>query len=221
MPPGYDINRVLAQLKAVPEQRKSKQPQRKRQMKRPKSEHTPELMRKGRAGWMRGLTEEDLERKLRLRKGTIQDWREKSEPDGKAWERPGDRPPPDPEAGILMIGDEGCPTFWEWLKTAQPKIDSKDRGKIPFQPWPGAQTALIEARLAGGVNYVVDKSRQTGATTAIGLTDSYLLLHAVPYHCDYVSKDEAEGLKLIAIVKLALESAQLTPGQRKHLILGT
>lgn len=115
--------------------------------------------------------------------------------------------------------------YWEedpvaWAKEKHPKIESKIRGLIPYQPWDFQEALLryVSKRKA----LVIEKSRQLGvSTTIIGIGFAYMLLYShkvtgIPCHAHIIANKEETALRLIKMVKIALSTADLDDEEREN-----
>lgn len=105
-----------------------------------------------------------------------------------------------------------------WVKECRPRIDSKEYGLVPFRPWPH-QERIMRLR-SSGQSFVVEKSRQTGVTTAVMVADAHSLLYAPVLHSHVIAQQElAAQHVLLEIAKVALQTAKLTPEQEQTLAI--
>jgi len=125
----------------------------------------------------------------------------------------------------LVQADEGAPIERQvekdpvaWVRHARPLIDAKEEGfgLLPFDPWPH-QEEVMRAQF-NGESIVVDKSRQTGVTTALMIGMAHGLLYGRPWHGHVIAQQEpvAVGV-MLEMAKLALKTATLSPAQRANL----
>lgn len=108
-----------------------------------------------------------------------------------------------------------------WIKEAKPNIQDKRKGKglVPFEPW-DYQEHIIKM-VVRGQGFVIDKSRQTGVTTAIMVAYAWLLLYGRPFHGHAIANKESVVIKVcLKKTRRALETAYLTEDQRVRLNLG-
>ena len=106
-----------------------------------------------------------------------------------------------------------------WIKECKPKIESKDYGLIVYEPWPVHEDII--RRVANNERVIIDKSRQTGITTAIMVALAHQLLYAKPCHAHIVANKEDVAVKsMLRKAKRALETAELSELQRSRLRLG-
>ena len=112
-----------------------------------------------------------------------------------------------------------------WVEWAEPYIECKRRGLIPFKPF-DYQKHLMHCMAQGG-GYVVDKGRQIGVSTAIMVAAAHqLLFHqqatGAPFHCHVMaSREDVAGGVLLGIAIRALRTARLSRHQRRYLSLPT
>lgn len=109
----------------------------------------------------------------------------------------------------------------EWVKKAKPKIESKQYGLIPFEPW-DFQKALLKY-VAQRKALVIEKSRQLGvSTTIIGIGFAYMMLYShkttgIPCHAHIIANKEETSLRLLKMIKTALHTADLSDEERENL----
>jgi len=108
-----------------------------------------------------------------------------------------------------------------WVLNCGVKIETKTRGLIPFRPYP-YQVDLMR-RVAAGQSAIIDKSRQTGVTTAVAVTVAHELLYrqvriGQPMHAHFIAnKEEVAVQSVLKKARTALSTATLTDEQRRHL----
>ena len=108
-----------------------------------------------------------------------------------------------------------------WCEVAKPYIESKVHGLIPFEPY-DFQKEIMRA-VAAGQAYVIDKSSQIGASTAVVIGFAHQLLYrakvtGVPQHCHFIANSEEVAVeRLLKIAKVALSTAELSLNQQKNL----
>jgi len=108
-----------------------------------------------------------------------------------------------------------------WCEVAKPYIESKVHGLIPFVPFEFQKT--IMRGVAAGDAYVIDKSSQIGASTAVVMGFAHQLLYrakatGIPQHCHFIANTEEVAIeRLLKIAKIALGTAELSEVQRKNL----
>lgn len=108
-----------------------------------------------------------------------------------------------------------------WVENCGVCIESKQRGLIPFRPYP-YQVDLMR-RVTAGESAVIDKSRQTGVTTCLAVTFAHELLyrHLVrgqPLHAHFIAnKEETAVESVLKKARTALFTARLSEEQRRHL----
>lgn len=117
------------------------------------------------------------------------------------------------------IRHERPPEILDWIAKAKPCIDSKERGTIPFKPWP-AQMAVLHKFMEGCIG-IIKKGRQIGMTTTLEIANAYALLWMEPFHGHFVSATDDKMMRMMWETRLALKTADLPAGQRERLVLGT
>ena len=108
----------------------------------------------------------------------------------------------------------------DWAQDSGVQIESKDYGRINFEPYPVQQETMRGVQ--HGEQQVIDKGRQTGISTCFMVALSFELLfrhelRGVPLHAHVSACDEDTALNLLKMSKLALSTARLTPRQRRDL----
>ena len=122
-----------------------------------------------------------------------------------------------------------------WCREAKPRIESKQHGLIPFEPYP--YQADIMRRIAG-IEYragrwqpradgyedgVIDKARQIGVTTCIMVAAAHQLLYRFvgrgqPFHGHvFANKEKVAIGSLLKKAKTALANCEKTPAQARGL----
>jgi len=108
-----------------------------------------------------------------------------------------------------------------WCEVAKPYIESKVHGLVPFTPY-DFQKQIMRA-VAAGKAYVIDKSSQIGASTAVVMGYAHQLIYrhkatGIPLHCHIIANSEEVAVeRLLKIAKVALDTAELSVEQRKHI----
>lgn len=108
-----------------------------------------------------------------------------------------------------------------WCAVAEPCIESKKVGLIPFVPW-GFQKEIMRA-VAAGEAYIISKSSQIGVTTAVVIAYAHQLLYrakatGIPLHCHFIANlEEVAVERLLKIAKVALSTAELPLEQLRNL----
>jgi len=92
---------------------------------------------------------------------------------------------------------------------------------MPFEPFEFQKT--IMRGVAAGQAYVIDKSSQIGASTAVVMGFAHQLLYrakaaGMPQHCHFIANSEEVAIeRLLKIAKIALDTAELPDGVKKNL----
>ncbi len=101
-----------------------------------------------------------------------------------------------------------------WVKWAKPMIEHKQYGQVVFEPW-DYQEQIMRLR-AAGQSFVIEKSRQTGVSTAVIMADVHALLYADACFSHIIAqKEEVAKERLLQIAKLALDTCELTDEQQR------
>jgi hypothetical protein len=122
-----------------------------------------------------------------------------------------------------------------WCREAQPQIESKRRGLIPFVPHDYQADIMrrlaglemgpggLRPRAGGFEDGVVDKARQVGVTTCIMVALAHQLLYRYearrqPLHAHVIANKETVAIgSLLKKAKTALQTAKKTPAQARGL----
>ena len=123
------------------------------------------------------------------------------------------------DGAVLVPTAETDPLIW--IKECRPHIQDKREGYglVPFEPWDYQE--YIIGKVVRGEGFVIDKSRQTGVTTAIMVAYAWLLIYGRPFHGHVIANKEKVVIDAcLKKVRRALETATLTQEQRTRLNMG-
>jgi len=121
---------------------------------------------------------------------------------------------------VTLVRDEAETDPIKWIQAARPKIETKTHGLVVYEPTPFQKTII--RKTVAKQRFILEKSRQIGASTAVQIGAAWMVLFDVPFHGHIVAnKAEVAVQRILRISKRALETCIMPDEMRKRLYTGT